>query len=118
MVKLGLTYEVTKNEEKIIDRKLLVSLKRELYFVEFVVNPEEDDVEPCVIFGRSFLKLTKAIVDFGSGILTIWPETITFDSDDDELDALLASINVDELPPINLLDFPPFVCNIGKSLRN
>ncbi|GKA99983.1 gag-pol polyprotein [Tanacetum coccineum] len=79
---------------------------------------EEDDVEPCVIFGRSFLKLTKAIVDFGSGILTIWPETITFDSDDDELDALLASINVDELPPINLLDFPPFVCNIGKSLRN
>ncbi|GJV94064.1 hypothetical protein Tco_1541877 [Tanacetum coccineum] len=67
VVKVGLTFEVMKNEE--------------------------DDMEPCVIFGRSFLKLTKAIADFGNGILTIWPETITFNSDDEELDALLASIN-------------------------
>ncbi|GJR79894.1 hypothetical protein Tco_0150679 [Tanacetum coccineum] len=35
---------------------------------------EEDDVEPGVIFGRSFLRLTKGIVDFGNGILTIYPE--------------------------------------------
>ncbi|GJR40220.1 putative reverse transcriptase domain-containing protein [Tanacetum coccineum] len=89
-----------------------------LYFFDFVVNPEEDDVEPCVIFGRSFLKLTKAIIDFGNGILTIWPEIITFDSDDDEFDAFLASINVEELPPIDISDFPPFVCNMGKNLRN
>ncbi|GJR06958.1 hypothetical protein Tco_0529942 [Tanacetum coccineum] len=58
-----------------------------------VMKNEEDDVEPCVIFGRSFLKLSKAIVDFGNGILTIWLKTITFNSDDEELDALLASIN-------------------------
>nr|GEU89275.1 hypothetical protein [Tanacetum cinerariifolium] len=53
-----------------------------------------------------------------SGILTIWPETITFYSNDDDLDALLASINVDELPPIDISSFPPFVCNMRKGLRN
>ncbi|GKE17063.1 DNA-directed DNA polymerase, partial [Tanacetum coccineum] len=72
----------------------------------------------CVIFGRSFLKLTKAIIDFGNAILTIWLEIITSDSDDNELDALVASINVDELPPIHISDFSPFVCNMGKNLRN
>ncbi|GKC94012.1 hypothetical protein Tco_1159454, partial [Tanacetum coccineum] len=41
---------------------------------DFIINPEEDDVEPGVIFGRSFLRLTKGIVDFGNGILTIYPE--------------------------------------------
>ncbi|GKE33006.1 hypothetical protein Tco_1452328 [Tanacetum coccineum] len=40
-------------------------------------------------------ELTKAIVDFGSGTLTIYPDLITFNSySNDELDALLASINV------------------------
>ncbi|GKC37600.1 reverse transcriptase domain-containing protein, partial [Tanacetum coccineum] len=33
-------------------------------------------------------------------------------------DTLLASINIDELPPIDITDFPTFVCNMGKSLRN
>ncbi|GJZ57923.1 hypothetical protein Tco_0613417 [Tanacetum coccineum] len=70
----------------------------------------EDDMEPCVIFGRSFLKLTKAIADFGNGILTIWPETITFNSDDEELDALLASINVEELPLIDLYLISHLLC--------
>ncbi|GKB91549.1 hypothetical protein Tco_0963821 [Tanacetum coccineum] len=40
-------------------------------------------------------RLTKRIVDFGSGILTIYPDLITFNDDsDDELDALLASIDL------------------------
>ncbi|GKE92937.1 hypothetical protein Tco_1574032, partial [Tanacetum coccineum] len=51
LVKLGLTYEVMKNEDKVVDRKLLVSLKGKLYFIDFIVIPKEDDVEPCVIFG-------------------------------------------------------------------
>ncbi|GJW42722.1 reverse transcriptase domain-containing protein [Tanacetum coccineum] len=154
VVKLDLTYEVMKNRDKVMDRMLLVLIKGELYFVDFIVNPEEDNVEPYVIFVRSFLKLAKAIINFRSGILTIWPETNTIDSDDDELDALcdtrdlssslyrchcivmisilvtprvsalagcdtlLASINIDELPPIDITDFPTFVCNMGKSLRN
>ncbi|GJY80090.1 hypothetical protein Tco_0492841 [Tanacetum coccineum] len=42
----NLTYEVKENGEKVVDKKLLVSLKGELYFVDFIVNTEEDDVEP------------------------------------------------------------------------
>ncbi|GJY40076.1 hypothetical protein Tco_0427346 [Tanacetum coccineum] len=50
-VKLCLEYE-EKNGEKLVKRELLVSLKREFYFVKFIVNPEEDDVKPSVILGR------------------------------------------------------------------
>ncbi|GKB42979.1 hypothetical protein Tco_0887921 [Tanacetum coccineum] len=118
VVKLGLQYEVKKNGEKVVNRKLLVALKGELYFVKFVINLEEDDMEPCVIFGRLFLKLAKAVVDFRSGILTIWLDLITFNFDsNDDLNALLASIDVDDLPPIDISDFPTFVCNLGKNLR-
>ncbi|GJS29765.1 hypothetical protein Tco_0490385 [Tanacetum coccineum] len=35
--------------EKLVKRELLVSLKGESYFVKFIVNPEEEDVEPSVI---------------------------------------------------------------------
>nr|GFB64361.1 hypothetical protein [Tanacetum cinerariifolium] len=65
VVKLGLQYEVKKNGEKVVNRE-------------------------GVIFRRSFLRLTKAIVDFESGILTIYPDFITFNFDlDDELDVYL-----------------------------
>ncbi|GJX95966.1 hypothetical protein Tco_0351764 [Tanacetum coccineum] len=50
VVKLNLTYEVMKNGDKVVDRKLIVSLKGELYFIDFIVNSKEDDVEPCVIW--------------------------------------------------------------------
>nr|GEV60985.1 hypothetical protein [Tanacetum cinerariifolium] len=110
--------------------------KKNLISNEFAIKLRlqyEDDVELGVIFGHSFCegsrftisgglgssKLTKAIVEFGNGILTIWPDLITFNSDsDDELDALIASINVEDLPPLDISDFPSFVCNIGKNLRN
>ncbi|GJZ06047.1 hypothetical protein Tco_0539840 [Tanacetum coccineum] len=62
---------------------------------------------------------TKGIVNFGNGILTINPDLITFNDDsDDELDALLASINVSDTPPLDITDIPPFICNTGKSSRN
>ncbi|GJR70174.1 hypothetical protein Tco_0016239 [Tanacetum coccineum] len=44
-VKLCFEYE-EKNREKLVKRELLVSLKGEFYFVTFIINPEEDDVEP------------------------------------------------------------------------
>nr|GEW51344.1 hypothetical protein [Tanacetum cinerariifolium] len=56
-VKLGLQYKVKKNGEKVVNHELLVALKGELYFVGFVINLEEDDVELGVIFRHSFLKL-------------------------------------------------------------
>ncbi|GJX34300.1 retrovirus-related pol polyprotein from transposon TNT 1-94 [Tanacetum coccineum] len=61
----------------------------------------------------------QGIVDFGNGILTIYPGLITFNDDsDDELDAILASIDVSDLPPLDITDIPPFMCSMGKSARN
>ncbi|GJT96191.1 reverse transcriptase domain-containing protein [Tanacetum coccineum] len=117
-VKLCLEYEV-KNDEKVVRRELLVALRGELYFVKFIINPEKDDVEPGVIFGRSILRLTKGIINFKNGILTIYPDFITFNDDsDDELDVILVSIDVSDLPPLDITDIPPFVYSMGKSARN
>ncbi|GJZ57495.1 hypothetical protein Tco_0612989 [Tanacetum coccineum] len=62
-VKLLLDYE-EKVREKFVKKELLVPLNGELYFVNFNINPEQDDVKPGVVFGRSFLRLIKGIVDF------------------------------------------------------
>ncbi|GJV91625.1 ribonuclease H-like domain-containing protein [Tanacetum coccineum] len=62
-VKLCLDYEVKKGK-KLVKKELIVALKGELYFVKFIINPEEDDFEPGVILGRSFLRLAKGVVDF------------------------------------------------------
>ncbi|GKD96868.1 hypothetical protein Tco_1380765 [Tanacetum coccineum] len=62
-VKLRLPYELRKNDERVVSREVLVALKGELYFVSFIINLEEDDIKLGVIFGRSFFRLTKGIVD-------------------------------------------------------
>ncbi|GKE27605.1 hypothetical protein Tco_1442989, partial [Tanacetum coccineum] len=96
-----------------------INLEGELYFVKFIINPEEDDVEPGIVFGRSFLRLTKGIVDFENGIITIYPDIITFnDNSDDELDDLLSNIDVSDLPPLDITHIPPFMCSMGKNARN
>nr|GEU43813.1 CMP/dCMP deaminase, zinc-binding [Tanacetum cinerariifolium] len=84
-VKLCLEHEV-KRGNKVVKKDLIVALKGEIYFVKFIINPEEDDVEPRVILGRSFLRLTKAITDFKASIITIYPELDMFleDSEEDE----------------------------------
>ncbi|GJZ95474.1 hypothetical protein Tco_0667808 [Tanacetum coccineum] len=64
-VKLCLDYEVKKGN-KVVKKELIVALKEELYFVKFTINPKEHDVEPEVIFRRSFMRLVNGIVDFGS----------------------------------------------------
>ncbi|GJW44370.1 hypothetical protein Tco_0073169 [Tanacetum coccineum] len=69
-----------------------------------------------VVFGRSFLRITKGIVDFRKGILTIYPDLITFN--DDDLDAILASIDVSDVQPLDVTDISPFMCSMGKSARN
>ncbi|GKB59467.1 hypothetical protein Tco_0915653 [Tanacetum coccineum] len=108
----GPEYQDTVDSEKIKEVKAFT-------FHRMETEEEEYDIEPSVIFGHSFLRLTKAIVDFGSGTLTIYPDLITFNSySNDELYELLASINIEDLPPLDIADIPPFVCNIGKNLRN
>ncbi|GKA21017.1 hypothetical protein Tco_0701006 [Tanacetum coccineum] len=66
-VKLCLEHEV-KRGNKIVKKELIVALRGEIYFVKFIINPEEDDVEPGVIFRRSFLRMTKIITDLGAGM--------------------------------------------------
>ncbi|GKE37005.1 hypothetical protein Tco_1460410 [Tanacetum coccineum] len=53
-VKLCLEHEV-KRGNKVVKKELIVALRGEIYFMKFIINPEEDDVEPGVIFRRSFL---------------------------------------------------------------
>nr|GEZ21321.1 hypothetical protein [Tanacetum cinerariifolium] len=53
VVKLCLKHEV-KRGNKIVKKELIVALRGEIYFVEFIINPDEDDVEPGEIFKRSF----------------------------------------------------------------
>ncbi|GKA24077.1 hypothetical protein Tco_0710110 [Tanacetum coccineum] len=72
-VKLCLKHEV-KRGNKVVKKELIVALRGEIYFVKFIINPEEDDVEPGVIFGRSFLRITKAITNFGAGTITMYPD--------------------------------------------
>nr|GEU64206.1 hypothetical protein [Tanacetum cinerariifolium]GEV19373.1 hypothetical protein [Tanacetum cinerariifolium] len=54
VVKSSLEHEMKKGN-KVVKKELIVILRGEIYFVKFIINPEEDDVEPGVIFGISFL---------------------------------------------------------------
>ncbi|GJZ91921.1 hypothetical protein Tco_0663986 [Tanacetum coccineum] len=78
-VKLHLDYD-EKNGEKFVKKELLVALNGELYFVNFIINPEQDDVEP-----------------------------------EDDWDAILEGVDFGDIPQLNGIDVPPFVCNMGKS---
>nr|GEV99935.1 hypothetical protein [Tanacetum cinerariifolium] len=57
-------------KEKMVKRELIVSLKGDLYFVKLIINPVEDDSEPGVILGRSFLRLAHGVVNFAGSHLT------------------------------------------------
>ncbi|GKB37043.1 hypothetical protein Tco_0881985 [Tanacetum coccineum] len=122
-VKLCLEHEV-KRGNKVVKKELIVALRGEIYFVKFIINPEEDDVEPGVIFGRSFLRMTKAITDFGAGTITIYPDIDPFleeteeeEKSNDDWDHLL-DFNIDDIPLLGEEGLPPFVCKMGKSSRN
>ncbi|GJR23778.1 hypothetical protein Tco_0972305 [Tanacetum coccineum] len=123
-VKLCLDYE-ERLEKKVIKKELIVALRGEIYFVKFIINPEQDDVELCVIFGRSFMHLTQGIVNLGNETITIHSELDPFleDSDDsgksvDEWDLWLDKIDFGDIPELEGDDIPCNVCKMGKSNRN
>ncbi|GKC09876.1 hypothetical protein Tco_1001486 [Tanacetum coccineum] len=122
-VKLCLEHEVKKGN-KVVKKELIVALRGEIYFVKFIINPKEDDVEPEVIFGRSFLRMTKAITDFRAGTVTIYPDIDPFlketkeeEKRNDDWDHLL-DFNIDDIPLLGKEGLSPFVRKIGKSSRN
>nr|GFC66071.1 hypothetical protein [Tanacetum cinerariifolium] len=87
-----------KMEADEISERTYCCLKGELYFVKFIINPEEDDFEPGVIFGRSFPRLAKGVVDFGKS--------------SDNWDQLL-DFNFDDVTKFGE-ELPPFVCKMRR----
>nr|GEZ61582.1 hypothetical protein [Tanacetum cinerariifolium] len=115
------THEV-KRGNKVVKKELIVALRCELYFVKLIINPKEDDVEPGVLLGRSFLRMIKAITDFGARTVTIYLETDPFLEDIEEekeksLDDwdLLLDFNLDDVPLLAEKELLPFVCKMRKS---
>nr|GFA76825.1 hypothetical protein [Tanacetum cinerariifolium] len=51
------------------------------FAVKLCLDYEEDDFEPRVILGRSFLRLTHGVVDFGNGVIMIYHEPGPFEDD-------------------------------------
>ncbi|GKA95218.1 hypothetical protein Tco_0817256 [Tanacetum coccineum] len=106
---------------KVVKKELIVALRGEIYFVKFIINLEEDDVEPGVIFERSFLRMTKAITDFGAGTVTIYPEFDPFLEDIEEEEKSLddwdhlLDFNLDDIPLLGKEELPPFICKMGTS---
>ncbi|GJX32876.1 hypothetical protein Tco_0242731 [Tanacetum coccineum] len=62
----------------VVKKELIIALRGEIYFVKFIINPEEDEVKPGVVLGRSFMCLTKVIADFENETITIYPELDPF----------------------------------------
>nr|GEZ49354.1 hypothetical protein [Tanacetum cinerariifolium]GEZ51325.1 hypothetical protein [Tanacetum cinerariifolium] len=84
-MKLCLDHDV-KHGNKEVKKELIILLRGEIYIVKFIINFEEDYVEPGVVLGRSFMRLTKGITDFRNGTITIYPELDPFldSSEEDE----------------------------------
>nr|GEX15790.1 hypothetical protein [Tanacetum cinerariifolium] len=120
---LCLEHEVRRGN-KVVKKELIIVLRGEIYFVKFIINPKEDDMEPGVIFGRSFLLLTKAITDFEVGTITIYPDIDPFLEETEEegkssygWDDLL-DFDFDDIPLLLREEPQKFMCKIGKSTRN
>nr|GEW40529.1 hypothetical protein [Tanacetum cinerariifolium] len=88
-VKLCLEHKV-KRGNKVVKKELIVALRGEIYFVKFIINPEEDDVKPGVIFEA------KRNDDWGH----------------------LLDFNIDDILLLGKEGLSPFVCKIGRSSRN
>ncbi|GJT84658.1 hypothetical protein Tco_1066375 [Tanacetum coccineum] len=81
----------------------------------FILNPEENDVEPVVVFGRSFLRLTKEIADFENQTVTIYLELDSFldstgeeEKIGDDWDLLLDNLDFGDILDIEGVDVPQF----------
>ncbi|GJZ88335.1 hypothetical protein Tco_0660117 [Tanacetum coccineum] len=98
-VKLCLEYEVRKGK-KLVKKELMVLLRGEIYFVQFIINPEEDEFEPGLIFRRSFLHSANAVVNFGEGTITIQPD----------FDPFLLSSDEEKNPNLDDLELTKFFC--------
>ncbi|GKC21405.1 hypothetical protein Tco_1023555, partial [Tanacetum coccineum] len=110
------------------DGEIDLEQDKNLILNEFAIKlylKHEDNIELGVILGRSFMRLTKGIVDFKNDDITIYPELDPFldkpeETEKSEYDWELIpdGINFGDIPDIDKAKLPPFVCKIGKSARN
>nr|GEW95846.1 zinc finger BED domain-containing protein RICESLEEPER 2 [Tanacetum cinerariifolium] len=121
-IKLCLEHEV-KRGNKVVKKELIVALRGEIYFVKFIINPEEDNVEPGVTLRRSFLGMTKAVTDFRAGTVTICPKFDSFLEDIEEEEKSLddwdhlLDFNLDDVPLLGGEGLLPFVELDGKIVK-
>ncbi|GJY94438.1 hypothetical protein Tco_0510799 [Tanacetum coccineum] len=121
---------VRKRSLEAYDGEINLALDENLISNEYVVNlcldyeVKKGNKSPKVIFGTSFMRLVNGIVDFGSGVITVYPEQDPFEDDSekteksmDDWDQLL-DFNFDDIPQLDGEELLPFVCKIGKSSRN
>nr|GEV69051.1 hypothetical protein [Tanacetum cinerariifolium] len=114
-VKLFLEYKV-KCGHKVVKKELIITLRGDIYSVKFRINPEEDDVEPRLVLGRSFMRLTKGIADFENGTIITSPELDRFlDSSGEEekigdvWDLLLDDTDFGDILNIKGVEVSPFL---------
>nr|GEU89657.1 hypothetical protein [Tanacetum cinerariifolium] len=115
--------EVLSTQEPRVSQEKDSNVNRTNYINTVSTTPEKDDFEPRVILGRSFLRLANGVIDFGNGVITIYPEPDPFGDDSektgkslDDLDQLL-DFNFDDVPNFSE-ELPSFICKMGKRNRN
>nr|GEW61008.1 hypothetical protein [Tanacetum cinerariifolium] len=85
---------------------------------------KEDNVEPEVILGRSFMMLVNEIINFGSGMITVYPHQDLFEDDYEKTEKSmddwdqLFDFNFDDIPQLDREELLLFLCKMGKSSRN
>ncbi|GKD95573.1 hypothetical protein Tco_1379470, partial [Tanacetum coccineum] len=89
-VKLCLEHEV-KRGNKVVKKELIVALRGEIYFVKFIINPEEDDVEPGKPKKNERAKM---------------------------IGTICLIFNIDDIPLLGEEGLSLFVCKMRKSSRN
>nr|GEY58142.1 hypothetical protein [Tanacetum cinerariifolium] len=67
-----------KRGDKVELGKLLVCIKGEVYHVKFIVNPNDGDLTPGIVMGRSFLKTSRGIVNLRKEVMSIYPDLDPF----------------------------------------
>nr|GFA24022.1 hypothetical protein [Tanacetum cinerariifolium] len=90
-VKFCLEHEV-KCENKVVKKELIVASRGEIYFVKFIINLDEDDVEPGVFEEEEKIG--------------------------EECELLLDDLDFGNISDIEGFNGPQFVCKMGKSCRN
>ncbi|GJX21208.1 putative ribonuclease H-like domain-containing protein [Tanacetum coccineum] len=99
-LKLCLEHEV-KRGNKVVKKELIVALRGEIYFVKFIINPEEDDVEPGMKLLRYTLNSTLFVSsDEGEKIGDDW-------------DLLLDDLDFGDIPDIDRVDVPQLEVKIN-----